>query len=50
MGVDLYNRLAGVYLRTGRAGKALQVLELAETNGLTVDETLKKDVLRSLKN
>ena len=49
MDVDLYNRLAGIYLRTGRAGKALEVLDLAETNGLTVDETLKKDVLRSLK-
>jgi tetratricopeptide (TPR) repeat protein len=49
MGVDLYNRLAEVYLRTGRAGKALEILELAETNGLTVDEKLKKDVLNSLK-
>jgi len=49
VGVDLYNRLAGVYFRTGRAGKALEVLELAETNGLTVDEKLKKDVLESLK-
>ncbi len=45
---ESYERLAGILLVSGQPAKALEVIEEAESRGITVEEGLKKDVLKAL--
>lgn len=45
---EAYTRLAGILLLSGQARRAMDVIDEAESKGVTIDEKLKGDVLKAL--